>query len=151
MLVVNLALGCWAATAAGVDLRFRRLPNLLLLALLLPAVIALAWTGPGLLGASPAQSLLGLMVATLPLLPGYAAAQLGAGDVKAAAVLGLLLGGPVAAAEMLLIAALLLGLACAWILLRRRLGAHQRLARIPAMPAFAAAFVLQLAFGRVLG
>lgn len=148
-LAVNCALGVWAAAAAGADLRLRRVPNLLLLALLLPAVAVLVWSGSGLLGADTGHSVFGLLVASLPLLPGYALGHLGAGDVKLSGSLGLLLGGR-GAVEMLLVASVLLGAACAVVMLRRRGPAPVLPARIPAAPAFAAAFVLQLAFGRML-
>lgn len=145
-LAVNCALGLWAVAAAGTDLRLRRVPNLLLLSLLLPALAVLAWSGRGLLGADALQSLLGLLVAGLPLLPGYAWGHLGAGDVKLSATLGLLLGAG-GALEMLLLGCVLLGSACALLLALRRVRVPQR---IPAAPAFAAAFALQLAFGRLL-
>jgi prepilin peptidase CpaA len=137
------ALAAGAAAAAGVDLRSRRIPNLLLLALLLPAAGLLIWTGQGPLGATPLQSLAGLLPALL-LLPGYARGRLGAGDVKLVACLGVLLGGW-RAVEMLLIGAALLG---AVSLIAVALGRGS--ARLPAAPAFAVAFLAQLLAGPVL-
>jgi prepilin peptidase CpaA len=139
LFVADWALAAWAATAAGLDLRWRRVPNALLLALLIPAVLVLGWTGRGLLEASSLQSLAGALAAVL-LLPGYALGRLGAGDVKLVACLGFVLGGW-AALEMLLVGAALLGLASAVALMR------QGSRRLPAAPAFALAFALQLVFG----
>jgi len=148
-LAVNCALGVWAAAAAGADLWCRRVPNLLLWILLVPALITLAWSGRGLLGASALHSGLGLLAAGLPLLPGYALGQLGAGDVKLSGSLGLLLGSS-GAVEMLLVACVLLGGVCGVVLAVRRGRADRGSVRIPVAPAFAAAFALQLAFGRML-
>ena len=146
---VTCALGAWAAAVAGCDLLRRRVPNALIALLLAPALLALAVSGRGLLEISPLQSFVGLFAAGLPMLPGYALGQLGAGDVKFAASLGFLVGGP-AAVELLLIGSLLLGLASAAVWLLRRTALVSVPQRIPATPAFAAAFGVQLAFGRLL-
>lgn len=148
-LAVSCALGAWAAAVAGADLYSRRVPNPLLVVLLVPALASLAWNGQGLLGANIMQSLIGALVAGVSLLPGYATGQLGAGDVKFAGSAGLLLGGT-GAAELVLTGALLLGCASAVILALRKWSALRVPARIPASPAFAAAFVAQLFLGRVL-
>lgn len=144
--VVGGALSLWLAAVLWSDLRRRRIPNTLLLLLLVPALLAVMINSRGLLGVGPWASLAGLMVAAL-LLPGYAAGQMGAGDVKLAAVLGLLLG-PAAGLEMLLISALLIGLAAALMLARH--GASARKQRLPVAPAFVAAFGVQLFYGRLL-
>lgn len=143
---VTCALGAWAAAVAATDLRYRRVPNALLLVLLLPALAVLIYAGRGPLDASPLQSLIGFTIATLALLPGYALGQLGAGDVKFAACLGLLLGAA-AAFEMVLVGATLLGLVSAVLILLRRFAAWSVPNTIPATPAFAAAFGLQMMFG----
>ena len=81
------ALGLLAAV--GFDTAHRRLPNPLLLALALAAlVLALMPAGMGL-----QMALRGGVVALLFFLPGYVLHRLGAGDVKLAAVCGLLAGG----------------------------------------------------------
>ena len=141
-LAVNCALGAWAAAAAGTDLHGRRIPNLLLLAAVLPALVLLGWTGHGPLGAAWLPSLAGAALA-LVLVPGYRSGAVGAGDVKLAATLGLLLGG-LGAVEMLLLGAASLGLVSAVLL------ATGRRAKIPAAPFLAGAFLLQLLCGRLL-
>lgn len=146
-IAASYALGVWAGAVAWSDFRHRRVPNLLLILQLVPALLALAVNGRGLLGVALLPSLLGLLVAGLPLLPGYALGHMGAGDVKFAACIGLLLG-PGGALEMLLIAALLIGVVSAGVLWMQGAAGRQR--RLPAAPAFAAGFGMQLVFGRCL-
>ena len=141
------ALGVWAGAVAWSDLRQRRVPNVLLILMLVPAVLAVAINGQGLLGKGVLASMAGMLVAGLPLLPGYASGQMGAGDVKFAACLGWLLG-PAGAVELLLVSALLIGLASAALLQWR--GAAVRKARLPVAPMFSLAFWVQLFYGRVL-
>lgn len=138
---VHCALAAWAGTLAWMDWRQQRIPNTLLLLLLVPALLALAINGRGLLEVPPLHSLGGLLLAGGLLLPGYALGHMGAGDVKFSACLGLLLGWK-PALEMLLVSLALLGAVCAFILWRAP-GAGRR--RIAAAPAFAAAFGAQLA------
>lgn len=99
----------WAVAVAVTDWRLRKVPNLLLLAVLLPAGAALAWRGEGLIGANLIDSLLGLLTGTLLGVPGYVASRFGAGDVKLMATLGFLQGVESVLMSILL-AALLLGL-----------------------------------------
>lgn len=139
------ALGVWAGAVAWSDLRRRRIPNVLLVLMLVPAVLALVVDGQGLLGRSALSSCAGLLIAGLPLLPGYAGGQMGAGDVKFSACLGFVLGAA-GALEMLLISALLIGAASFAAL---QLGSD-RARRLPAAPMFAAAFLLQVLYGRLL-
>lgn len=141
------ALGAWAGAVAWIDFRHRRVPNVLLLLMLVPALLALGINRSGLLGVDILPSIAGMLVAGIPLLPGYALGQMGAGDVKFAGSLGLLLG-PGAALEMLLIAAALLGAVSAAVWWSAR-GAVRNL-RLPAAPVFGAAFGMQLVFGRLL-
>lgn len=143
---LGLALGTWAGAVALSDLRSRRIPNLWLLALLAPALLALALTGEGLLGASPTDSLAGAAIAGGLLLPGFALRQLGAGDVKLAACLGLVLGAT-RGAEMVLVAAVLLGAAAAAVI---AYAPTTRGRRLPAGPALAAGFLLEVVAGPVL-
>lgn len=98
----------WALIIAVIDWRLRKVPNGLLLAALLPALGLLVWRGSGPQGASLWPSLVGLLAGLLLTLPGYWASRLGAGDVKLAAVMGLLLGWPLLL-WCLLASALLLG------------------------------------------
>lgn len=132
----------WAAVVAVVDVVRHRIPNALLLLLLVPAVLALAVNGQGLLGVPPLNSLAGLLAAGLPLIPGYALGHMGAGDVKLSASLGLLMG-PLDALRFLAASLILLGLASALALLWRR-SQGGTLQRIPAAPAFALAFAVHV-------
>lgn len=145
-MIVTLLLGCWALGIGLYDLWRRRIPNLALVLVLVPAVLALAVNGRGLLGATPASSAVGFVLALLVFLPGYALGRMGAGDVKFAACLGLLLGW-VRTAEMLLLAGLGLGI-CAVIWFKYFAG--NRKARFPAGAAFAVAFCAELAGGPML-
>ncbi len=85
-------LAAWAVAIAIGDARSRRIPNALLLAAALPALLLLLLDGRGPLGAGPADSLLGAALCTVPWLPGWRLKMVGAGDVKYAACIGLLLG-----------------------------------------------------------
>lgn len=143
----GIALGVWAATVVWFDLTRRRVPNALLILLLVPAILAVTVNGHGLLGADAASSAEGFLVGGLPLLPGYALGQMGAGDVKFSASLGLLLG-PGGALEVLLLGALALGLVSAAMLFAS--GGALRHRRIATAPMLAGAFGLQLAWGRLL-
>ncbi|RRQ21439.1 prepilin peptidase [Thiohalobacter thiocyanaticus] len=87
-----LGLGLWALVAAGFDLRWRRLPNLLTLGGLAVGVLVVLASGASLLGMAPASAWQGLGLALLLTLPGYALGQLGAGDVKLAAAMAMLTG-----------------------------------------------------------
>jgi prepilin peptidase CpaA len=135
--VVVALLILWAAVLAGADLARRRVPNLGVLVVLIPASAVLLLSSEGLLGVSPLPSVLGCALALALLLPAYFCGWLGAGDVKVAAVMGLLLG-PVATAAVLVLSALALGgIALASII-------SGRVRRAPAMPALAAGFAAVL-------
>jgi len=146
---IAAALLIWAAALAVIDWRQRRVPN----ALLLPVFVAtLVWcvierSGP--LGAGWVQSLVGFGLAFALTLPGYSTSRLGAGDVKLAAVLGLLLGYP-AVLWMLLAAALLLGaMAFAAMAILGMAGA--RTFRLPAAVALAGGFAVVVLHGVLRG
>jgi prepilin peptidase CpaA len=143
----GFVLGFWAMAVAWDDLRHRRVPNTLLLLMLVPAVLALAINGQGLLGAGVGSSMVGLLVAGLSGLPGYVMGYSGAGDVKLAGFLGLLLGFG-GAVEMVLVASVLFGATSllAW----WNGGEAVRERRLPHGPAFVVAFAAQLLFGRFL-
>jgi Flp pilus assembly protein protease CpaA len=129
----------WALAVAAFDIAQRRVPNLLLAALLVPAVVTLLSVHHGLLGAGITQSLIGLGIGAAPLLAGHLMRQVGAGDVKLAAVQGLVLGaaGMIGA---LLIAGLVLGLMSAVAVVRKRMGRPLKV-RLPAAPALVVGFV----------
>lgn len=127
--LITALLLLWAVVIAGIDGWQRRVPNVLLLALLVLAVVWLVWCGQGLLmGAWPA-SLLGSAMALVVTLPGYAVKKFGAGDVKLAAVIGFVLGWP-QVSWALLLAGLLLGVASLLVVSRYGL-AKARALRIP--------------------
>lgn len=141
-----ITVALWALLVGAYDVYTRRVPNLALLPLLVVAVLALLVNGSGLLGAGILSSLGGLGAVFLLLLPGYALGRMGAGDVKFAACLGLLLGLQ-RTLDMLLLAGLGLGLlALVWL----RLFAGDRKTRFPAAGAFALAFGAELLGGPVL-
>lgn len=139
---VSAALLLWAALVAFSDWRHRRIPNALLLAVLLPAGALCVWQGSGPLGVPALASGIGLAAGFAVTFPGYLLRLLGAGDVKLAATLGLLLGVP-ALWPALLIAALLLGLMAALVRLRKhREDAPSR--RLPAALPLTAGFAAVL-------
>jgi prepilin peptidase CpaA len=147
-LIISGGLAIWAAAIALKDWRSHRVPNAALLLLLVPAVLALVVNGRGLLNVAVVPSLIGFFIAGGVLLPGYAMGKMGAGDVKFAACMGLLLG-PLAAFQVLLMFAITLGLlsAAIWAYHRKVPGKGKQ--RIAAAPALALAFVAQL-FGGAL-
>lgn len=142
MTLTAFVLVLWATGIGAWDFARRRVPNFGLLLLLIPAVSALVLRDSGLLGVDPATSLLGGVLPLMLMLPAYGHGWLGAGDVKLAAAMGLVLG-PSPLALVLLLAALLLGGASLWALYRGR----SRDARMPTAPMLATAFgsVLALA------
>ncbi|WP_295524157.1 prepilin peptidase [uncultured Pseudacidovorax sp.] len=81
----------WLAGAVFCDLRWRRVPNALVLAGMVGALLSLA-VGAALPGLDGSAALMGGLAAFAVLLPFYALRLMGAGDVKFAAVLGLWLG-----------------------------------------------------------
>jgi len=143
-MTILLPVGLWAAGIALYDWRQQRVPNAALILMLVPALLALLLQPQGLLGAGRVSAVLGMLAAFALSLPGYGRG-LGAGDVKFAAVLGLLLGGW-RALEMLLLAAVLLGLSAAVVAYWRR----SLQARFPAAPALSLAFVLEMLRGPFL-
>jgi prepilin peptidase CpaA len=88
-------IGGWVVICGWFDATQRRLPNLLTLGALLPAVMVLLISGQGALGASWFSCLSAWGVAIILTLPAYAMKWLGAGDVKLLAAIGLLCGLPV--------------------------------------------------------
>lgn len=137
--VILVAISLWALAIAASDVLRRKVPNTLLLLALVPALLALALNGQGLLGTTVGASSAGLLVAAALTLPGYVMNQMGAGDVKLAAVLGLL-GGLGSLQWWLLFAALILGvMGLVAIILRRVLNRDWR--KMPAGVALVAGFL----------
>lgn len=144
--MISGGLAIWAAAVAFKDWRSHRVPNAALLLLLVPALLALIVNGKGLLGVGVVPSILGLLVAGGILLPGYALGKMGAGDVKLAGCMGLLLG-PAAACKMLLVAALVIGALSVMVWVYHRNVANIGKRRIPVASALAVGFILQLFAG----
>ncbi len=142
-------LAIWAAAIAWKDWQSHRVPNVALVLVLVPALLAVIVNGKGLLNVAALPSLIGFLVGGGILLPGYALGKMGAGDIKLAACMGLLLG-PAAILEVLLLFAMLVGAlsAAAWLYYRRVPDKGKQ--RIAAVPALALAFIAQLLMGGVL-
>lgn len=108
---LHVGLLLWAAVIAVSDLRRRRIPNALLLLVLVPQVLALIIERVGLLGTDDQQSVIGAGIGLAFFLPGYALKISGAGDAKFAAVCGLLLGERKMLVAVALVAVVLIGVA----------------------------------------
>lgn len=145
---VFAALAFWSLVVSAVDLWRQKVPNALLVLALVPAVLALVVNHVGLLGAGPLSSIGGLVAAFAITLPGYVLHKMGAGDVKLAAVLGLL--GGVGGLWWLLYAGIAIGLmaAVAWGL-RHWYGLGGP--KIPAAAALVAGFWVWLLWGAPIG
>lgn len=144
-MIVEGFLTGWVCVMAVIDARQRRIPNTGLLLVLIPALLALVLQSRGILGTTPASSVAGAVILMAVTLPGYLLRRLGAGDVKFAVCLGLLLGFA-RGVEMLLVAFLLLGVLSLLITLR----GGSRTTRFAAAPALGAAFLLEMFGGPVL-
>lgn len=144
-MLMEAALVVWVMTISLFDWRQQRVPNAALILVLVPAVLALLVQGQGLLQQGAMASGLGMVFGFALTFPGYSMRRFGAGDVKFAAVLGLLLGGW-RAAEMVLWASLLLGLMAAVVWWMR----ESREAKFPAAPALGLAFVVEMVSGPLL-
>ena len=88
-MVVPVAVALCCGVATVIDLRTRRIPNLLTATV---AITGIALTAAGLTGHSTAAALGGALVGLLLMLPGHLFGGTGAGDVKLVAALGTLLG-----------------------------------------------------------
>ena len=141
-MIVFALLALWAMVIAWFDWRQRRVPNVALVLVLVPTVLSLAIDGQSLLGERWPASLAGMAIGFALTLPGYALRRFGAGDVKFAAVLGLLLGS-VRSIEMLLAASLLMGATAIAMLAMRQ----TRRSKFPAAPMLAAAFIAEMLAG----
>ena len=121
------------STAAVVDARTRRIPNVLTAA---TAMLGLALAATGVSGTTVAASLMGAAVGLGLMLPGHVFGATGAGDVKLLASLGAMLG-PGATVAAFLYAAIAGGLlALGFAMQRGRVGVTlSRSARLLATPA----------------
>jgi prepilin peptidase CpaA len=88
-LIVIATIVAGVGIAAAIDLRTRRVPNLLTAAL---AALGLAFAASGLSGLSVWMSLAGLVLGLALMLPGHLLGATGAGDVKLFAAIGTLVG-----------------------------------------------------------
>jgi prepilin peptidase CpaA len=84
-----IALAAGALVATVVDIRERRIPNLLTGSM---AAVGLALAATGWSGVSVGASLAGMVAGLLLMLPGHALGATGAGDVKFMAAVGAVLG-----------------------------------------------------------
>lgn len=84
-----MVLATGVVVASAIDIRTRRIPNVLT-ALMAAAGIAMAATGMS--GISAGWAALGLVVGLLVMMPGYALGATGAGDVKLMAAVGAIVG-----------------------------------------------------------
>jgi len=140
--LVTGLLALWALVIAGTDFRQLRVPNSLLLLVLVPALLMHVVNGTGPLGQSPTAAGIGLGLGLLLGLPGYALRQFGAGDVKYMAVLGLLCG-PAGVIAIVLVSALVLGLMAAVLVVYARMK-QRKPGRMPAAIALSLGFLLFL-------
>ncbi len=122
-----------SGSAAAIDLRTGRIPNLLTATV---AVTGFALAGLGLTGHSMAGALAGALIGFALMLPGHLLGGTGAGDVKLLAALGTLLG-PVGIAMAFLYSAIAGGfLAVGHAIRRKRFGTTvSRTARLMTAPA----------------
>ena len=88
----SIVLIIWAALCGAEDVWRLRVSNFLTLGMLAFAIMFLLLTGHTLTGASALQAALGLIVAMLLTLPGYALGKLGAADAKMLMACGLAAG-----------------------------------------------------------
>lgn len=143
---ITVILLLWAVVIAVIDWRWRKVPNLLLLMVLLPSLLCVVWQGSEPQRAGLWMSLAGLATGLLLTLPGHVAKRLGAGDVKLAAVMGFVLGWPLVLSH-LVASALLLG-AMAFAAVSMLGFANARSLRLPAAVALAGGFAAVLLASR---
>ena len=115
---VALAAGALAATV--IDMRSRRIPNVLTATI---AGVGVGLAAAGFSGVSLAASVAGLVVGGLLMLPGHALGATGAGDVKFMAGVGAILGVQMIVSAFLFTAIAGGVLALAVAIRRKRLGA----------------------------
>lgn len=144
MLLPEIVVGTWSVACSALDAKTRRIPNLLVLPVFVTGSVALAVNHGCLLTDKPWTSgLAGLLLAAAPWLVGYALGKGGAGDVKFAATLGLLVGLEVALWGTLIAMLLFGGLSLAWM----RFGAKGL--RLPLGPLIALGFAVGYGHWRI--
>jgi prepilin peptidase CpaA len=144
-MIVSVLLVVWAGVIAWYDIRQRRVPNPALVLVLIPSLLAVCIQRQGLLGQGVWSSVGGMVLVFAVTLPGYLLKRFGAGDVKFAALLGLLLG-LARGFELLIMASLLMGAMAVVLSLR----ALPKSAKFPAAPMLAAAFAVEMYWGPLL-
>jgi Flp pilus assembly protein protease CpaA len=82
MPIAEMIVAAWCLGVVFTDLRFRRIPNSLMVGAYLVAGLSLLITGHALMGPHWQSVILGVGVSLALTLPAYAARLLGAGDVK---------------------------------------------------------------------
>jgi prepilin peptidase CpaA len=115
-----IALAAGALTATVIDIRTRRIPNVLTGSM---AALGIALAAAGMSGISVGASVAGMVAGLLLMLPGHALGATGAGDVKLMAAVGAVLGIPLIVNAFLFTAVAGGVLAIAVALRRRRLKA----------------------------
>ena len=115
-----IALAAGALTATIVDIRSRRIPNVLTGSM---AAVGVGLAASGLSGISVGASVAGMVIGLLLMLPGHALGATGAGDVKLMAAVGAVIGIHVIVNAFLFTALAGGVLAVAVAVRRRRLGA----------------------------
>jgi prepilin peptidase CpaA len=115
-----IALAAGALTATIVDIRSRRIPNVLTGSM---AAVGVGLAASGLSGISVGASVAGMVIGLLLMLPGHALGATGAGDVKLMAAVGAVIGIHVIVNAFLFTALAGGILAVAVAVRRRRLGA----------------------------
>lgn len=140
--MVSAALMVWALAIAVFDGWQLRVPNVLLVLVAVPALLIQVIDGHGMLGVASIQSAAGLLIGFALVMVGHVVGQVGAGDVKYAAVVGFLCG-VTGVLKVLLLTALVLGAMSLAALVETRL--RQRTPRkIPAAIAISAGFIAYL-------
>jgi prepilin peptidase CpaA len=109
----------WALAVAILDLRTRKVPNLLTLPASIVALVSLAMAGRCLTGDSWDSGVGAGVFALVVTLPAYAWGKLGAGDAKYLLAIGLLSGWQVTRNTFVIAAALGVTVAIVWWFLRR--------------------------------
>lgn len=140
-MTASAGLLAWALAVSVWDVRYRRIPNLWLLAALAPGVAMFLFGDRGWLGQGFAASVSGLSIAFLLLFPGFLLKTMGGGDVKFAACCGWFVG-PLHSLYMVLAAAVVLGGLSAVVFWRSRTHASPLRVRVSAGPAIATGFAM---------
>jgi prepilin peptidase CpaA len=115
---LTVGLLIWAVAIAIVDLRHRKIPNVLTLPAALAALAWMGLSGRCITGADWPQGLWAGLFGLAVTLPAYAWGKLGAGDAKYLFAIGLLSGWPVTRDTFVIAAALGVLVALGWWALR---------------------------------